>query len=546
LNEILVSKPAPNHKKIWSWFDQLVEHRLAFILTQAKMIHAAKNWVLSFFALPVGFRKTVFHGLAWGTVGLIATRLFSVIGFILLARSLGRSDFGSMSMIRSTVFLFGVVAGAGLPQASTRFISQVYKSDLLEAWRYAIAGSIVQIIFAFISFSLIWAAAPWLASSALKRPDLILAVRLGAVLLVASSATATIRGMCQGFHQFHITAIIDTGQGIGLLIFGVAGAMLNGVAGALIGLSISWIVAAGVGLLMLFRRCGTNQGLAHCFPNRSCLWRLAAFSFPIGLSALLLTPVSWLANTMLFRLPNGDWEMGAFRSGEQFRNTLLYLPNLLTGVLLPVLSASNMEKEKSGRFLAINVYVVGYLGGAGAVVLSCFASLIQHLYGKDFAGIELVLVGVFFTGAFAGPNNILSTGLLASGRAWTSFLMGCFQSLVLLVSAYFLVPHFHAVGFALAFVLSHLANSIALLLVFRREGMVQTGVRVLIGHILALAVCLAVNGPQMCLISTKIGASLLLLLLQFMLIPPWVRRACLDLLPRNPRLRQAFAKMGFV
>lgn len=472
-----------------------------------------------------GLEGRLLGGISWGFLGLAATRAFSVVGFILLARGLGRVDFGVVSMIRSTVFMFGVAAGVGLPEAMSRFPAKFHERSPVTAWQYAGAGVILQAVLAFIAFAIVWISAPKLAGDALSSPELTSVIRLGGLLLVAASANETIRGISKGFQKFGLTALNDTIQGAGLLVFGAVGAFLYGVTGTIIGLTVSHLVALVVGFYFLWRQCGGSLKPRDCIPTGSQVQELAKFSFPVALSSLLSAPVSWFANALLFRAPNGASEMGAFRAGEQFRNTILYLPNLLSGVLLPVLAASGREeeREKSRKILALSMVLVSFVGGVSAVIFSALSGPIMLLYGDEFREIEVVLAAVFFTGAFAGAPNVLYMGLLSTGKAWASFWITLIQSFVLLVAAYFLIPNHGAVGFALAFILCHVAKSLAILSFFSDSFLTVMTLFSTAGLVIALAGSLYLADQPNLTIYARIGGACTLVLIQAFCVPAWAR-----------------------
>jgi len=65
-------------------------------------------------------RARVARGTFWSLVATASIQVASLASSILAARILGQTGFGELGMIRSTVLMFGVLAGSGLGLASTK------------------------------------------------------------------------------------------------------------------------------------------------------------------------------------------------------------------------------------------------------------------------------------------------------------------------------------------------------------------------------------------------------------------------------------------
>ena len=62
-------------------------------------------------------------GAYWSLVGAVISRGVTLIATVLAARTLGAEGFGEIGMIQNTQGLFGVLAGAGLGLAATKFVA---------------------------------------------------------------------------------------------------------------------------------------------------------------------------------------------------------------------------------------------------------------------------------------------------------------------------------------------------------------------------------------------------------------------------------------
>ncbi len=86
--------------------------------------------------LPAGsLRARMAYGTFWTLVGTMIAQLAGMLGSIFSARILGKVGFGELGMIRSTVLMFGVLAGTGLGMATTKYVAEFRVNDPFKAGR---------------------------------------------------------------------------------------------------------------------------------------------------------------------------------------------------------------------------------------------------------------------------------------------------------------------------------------------------------------------------------------------------------------------------
>ena len=75
-------------------------------------------------------------GAFWALLGAVLSRGLTLASSIAAARILGTTGFGELGMIQNTQGLFGVLVGAGMGLAATKFVAEHRASDLAKAERY--------------------------------------------------------------------------------------------------------------------------------------------------------------------------------------------------------------------------------------------------------------------------------------------------------------------------------------------------------------------------------------------------------------------------
>jgi len=76
---------------------------------------------------PIGYRLA--RGVFWSMAGAVISRSLMLAATVLVARMLGKTGFGELGMIRTTVGMFGVFAGFGLGLTATKHVAEFRRSD---------------------------------------------------------------------------------------------------------------------------------------------------------------------------------------------------------------------------------------------------------------------------------------------------------------------------------------------------------------------------------------------------------------------------------
>jgi O-antigen/teichoic acid export membrane protein len=226
---------------------------------------------------------------------------------------------------------------------------------------------------------------------------------------------------------------------------------LAGVKGALWGLTCAQAIQSLTNALLLrraMRRDGITLRLAPPRGELPILWR---FSLPALLTTALWTVPMWTVALMLVRQPDGMGEMGLLAAANQWFSALLFVPGVLTQVLLPIYSerlAANRQPE-AGRLALRSAHAVllGMVVLVNPMIL--LSPWIAGLYGAEFQSGAAVFATLFLTAAIAAPQGALGNYLAAEERMWTRFCINLVWAAALIVAALLLIER-GAVGVALA------------------------------------------------------------------------------------------------
>jgi len=439
-------------------------HNVALILSwlQTKLPGFLQAYFERILSSPLASR--LLKGAFWVSFGSVISRGLGLLASVAVARILGKEKYGEIGIVQNTVVLLTSFAGLGLGMAATKFIAEYRNLDPSKAGRILALASAVTLATSGAASLLLLLAAPWVSAHALSAPHLTVAVRIGAVLLFFSGVNSVQINALSGFEAFRAIARINIICGAVTFPCMLGGTYYWGLAGSL---WASVLVAALNCLLTqvaLREECRRNRIIYHYYdfwPERGIL---LSFALPIFVCGVSGTCADWILNATLVKQPNGFSELGLFNAARQWNTLILFVPGMLAGLTLPVLSNLRAEGNVAQfkKMLVFNSLILFAAALAVAAPAAIFAKPAMGLYGLQFAdGWPILLINCVYcilyassivvgqamwsmnlvkeALAFAIARSLLILllwnllkGRLATGMAWSYCLTFLIQTIVLI------------------------------------------------------------------------------------------------------------------
>jgi O-antigen/teichoic acid export membrane protein len=405
----------------------------------------------------------------WNGLAAMFARGFRVLGMLLAARILGREAFGELGIVYQTAVTLELFAIAGLGTTATTFIARWLHTEPERV------GRIMVLCYGFTALTggLIGAGfivgADWIAATVFLAPALADEFRFGGLLAVFNALSGVQSGMLIGFKAFRDMAMANFLGGIASATLLVAGAYQVGVAGALYGLGVAGVLRILLNYLLIrraMRRHGLRMRLALPRAELPLLWR---FSLPSVLTAALWTLPTWSASVLLVRQPGGMAEMGLLAAANQWFSALMFVPIVLTQVLLPTYSerlAGDRPAEagalalRSARALMLCIAPI-------VVLLMLLSPFVAGLHGPEFASGGAVFAVTFLAAGVMAPYGALTNYLVARQRMWMRLGINLLWAAALVGGAAVLVQR-GALGVAVAMLIAYVIR-VALTYVYARR-----------------------------------------------------------------------------
>jgi O-antigen/teichoic acid export membrane protein len=401
------------------------------------LLHATSNRITQLHqkAFPNGsLRSKILVGALWSALAACISQTLTLLASILMARILGRTTFGELGMVNSTVSMVGTFAGLGLGVTTTKYVAQYRTDDPDRAGRVIGLSHRIGILSAGLMAIVLILVSTTTAANVLRAPHLALPLRIAAGTLFFSTLTGLQQGTLAGFQAYRSIATINLTQALLLFPLICIGTWLFGLNGALTATLITAIATFRQSHLAVAKHCRAD-GIRVVFTGLSQEMRIAwTFSLPALLAGAIPVPASWAANAMLASQSNGYANLALFSAAVQWRAPISFFASLFLQVILPVTCDrfSRTSVQQSQQLLHKSIVIAVATTIPFAMLIALLAPHIMSAYGPSFVDGAVVLRLVALTVVLSTICSALATALYATTRMWPAFLLNAIWALTFL------------------------------------------------------------------------------------------------------------------
>jgi len=401
-------------------------------------------------------RARLVSGTFWTLTGSVVVQCSGLFGSILSARFLGQKAFGQLGMIRSTVLMFGVLAGAGIGMAATKYVASFRLTDTERAGRIIglfinsalVLGSAVTLIGLIISRPL--------AEGAMNAPELTSTLRVGCLLLLFNTLNGLQMGILCGFEAFRTQSTLLIMDGICIVLLVPAGAFYWGINGAMAG----YVVTAIIGLMLkqfAMKQACRDANIKVVYRNvAQDLDSLWTFVLPVVLTGVSIQPFEWFARLLLARQTNGFEQLGVFTAAFTWAQLVGFLPMQLAAPLVPIVSSlvATRQMAKLSK-VTLGAHIVSFaIAGATALPIALLAPYILRAYGSGFASGRAMLWAMLGAYVISASTRITRALFAATDHMWMQVAHTITWGIVLL-GGFSMLNSYGGYGLALAYLIAY-------------------------------------------------------------------------------------------
>jgi O-antigen/teichoic acid export membrane protein len=408
--------------------------------------------------------ESVVRGGMWNLAGRLVPQIYLAILSIAAARFLGPDDFGRQSFIAFVEISLVMLLAAGLPAALTRFVAHsVGKRDPAAArglmswsWRIeVVAAALGAVGMVAVAFAGAEPQAAWI---------------LAAVAMAASTLGRVPTSFLNGLQRWRdptlvglATATVATPATIVVLALG------GGITGMFAVEALTATMALAVLVGLGWQRA---RGLAPAARRDAAVQREMIRYAGLLTVSIALTFIIWRRSELFFlERYSTDAEIGFYTIAFTAATVPVLLFQGFTATLLPavanLLGAGENARIRSGFSRAGRLLLAVSLP-ATAIGLALGPELVRVAYGDDFADAVAPLVILLSLTWFVPLVNLSGDLLAGVARLRPMVVAGAVASVVDVGIAFLLVPHYDAVGAAIASICAQATVGVPVILYARR------------------------------------------------------------------------------
>ena len=403
-------------------------------------------------------------GAFWALVGAVVSRGLTLASSVVAGRLLGTTGFGEIGMIQSTQGLFGIVAGAGLGLAATKFVAEFRSTDPLKTGRCATLATTIALISGSVMALVLLTCSGVMASSVLRAPHLTAELQVATGLVLFGTINGVQTGALVGFGDFRTLAVLSSIRGACLCGFLIAGIAVGGVLGGVVGLVLTEAIAVLANQVALRRILPATVTWRDRRAAWSELLPMCRFGGLSLLGSICTMSAMWFANLVLVAQPGGYAALGVFNAAERWRQLLLFLPASFSPVILTTLSNLHGRKDPDAyrRLFGLNLAVSVAVVVVPSIGIMLCAGPAMGLFGDEYRGGWMTLVILSASSVVVVLNNLLGQILVSRGAIMGRFVLDVLLAAVLALASWQLIPIYREQGMALGSLIAFAVTAAAL------------------------------------------------------------------------------------
>ena len=381
---------------------------------------------------PIGYRLA--RGAFWSLAGAVISRGLGLLAVMVVGHVLGTDGFGDFTIIQSTIGTFAVFAGFSMGLTAARHVAEYRFRDPARAGRIIGLSSLIAWGTGLAMTLTLIGLAPWIAALQLDNPELAVPLCIGAPLLLLGGVSGAQTGALNGFEAFKRGSLINLICGVASFPILVVFVWFWGLPGAIWALVVTQafnVILNHYGLAAEARQDGVPLGWRGAMRERAVVWR---FSLPAVLSGAMVAPVLLVAQSLFYIGPQGKAEMGVYGAANNWRNVIVFIPSMLAGVALPMLSSLRGPADARAyqSLLWSNVKLSLWSSLAVALPVALVSPYIMRGFGRGFAEGYWVLIILCAVTVISSTLSVIGQSIASEGRMWFGLLLNGIWGVVLL------------------------------------------------------------------------------------------------------------------
>lgn len=385
-------------------------------------------------------------------LGTLLSKVLTYLYTILIARYLGPSPYGLISLGFSIVGIFGLLAAFGIPEGLLRYIPFYKgKNDAQRIQAVISFGLKLTFILSIIFSILLYLSSTFISLNIFHDSELIPILKLFSLIIPIVILCYNFEVIIQAFRQIKYTVYSrNIGENLAKLILTILFLVLGL---KLLGAVIAYILAMLIGVLLMFYFIQTKiYKIPNLFKKYPAVKKeLLSYSTPLMFNNLFIFLFIWVDTIILGYLKDSSI-VGIYNAAVPSARLIYIIPTVLLALYTPTLMEGYASTKEIPKLLYKTITKWIFLICLPILFLLAFFSksflniFFGGIYSSGYTALIILLFGNFiYSMAFSTENN-----LLALKKSKVVMLNKVFSGSLNVILNFVLIPIYGINGAALA------------------------------------------------------------------------------------------------
>lgn len=386
-------------------------------------------------------------------IGKSMSTIIMAIGSVILGRLMLPGEYGLYTIALVPAITMTLFSDWGIDLAMTKYIAQYRAVHNEESIRDLVAVGLIFKVIIGVALSLLSLfLASFIAGTFFDKPETAPLISLAAITVLSQSLITASQANFVGFERMHLNSITMVCQSVlkstisPLLVFVGYGAI-----GAVLGYTVSFVVAAILGIVLFYFSLFKNLKKSRLSRSDKIqtLKEMLRYGLPLSISTIINGFLSqFYAFMMAFYCTTVV--IGNYQIASNFAMFLTFFTFPITTVLFPIFSKMDPRKELDllkSVFKSSVKYTSMLLVPATVAVMILAGPMINTVYGEQYVDAPFFLTLYVIGNLLAGLGNLsLSTVLIGLGETKMLMKLSLLTIPLGIPLAFLLIPGLGIVG----------------------------------------------------------------------------------------------------
>ena len=405
-------------------------------------------------------QKKLFMNASWLFGGKTASGIFSAIQTVVIARILGVSDYGLLSLILAYVAVLNMFFDLKVWETATKYIGTYWEAGEHDKARSMIKLSfILDIGSGVVAFIIAILSAKLISTYIIHSPQAYVFIWIYSISLFVDTANSTSDAILRVFDRFKNIAFINSFQKFFRLIVVVALLYSGlGIKGVLYGFILASFVGFSVRMWLVMKTLKHNDLQGWLSADISLIrdqWKgIAWFLGNTSFIATLKTGNERYLGILILGYFAGKDAVAFYKIASSIASVVNRIVDPIYEAIYPELvklASSNAIEDFKNMIKSTTKSLVLIIIPIGVIIIIFAEPIISLVFGKDYVPATSALRILAAAVLIIRCTFWINPALLSMGRPGLRTIMGVISTFIYLVLMFLLVPGYSYMGAAFAF-----------------------------------------------------------------------------------------------